>query len=333
MNRWRKILTGLFVFGLSFSVCAVEGRAAEQTEPYTYKITFHAGNQGVFRDVKKVSLLQASKDATAVLSADGTKITVENLEAGDIVTLEDLQLEDEKSAVKQEESSPYYVQGIRKSGRDNDALENVAITVKRDQDYVVAYGIRGDMVAYEVRYQDTDGNTLFPSQTYHGNVGDRPVVAFRYIEGYEPQAYNLTGELDKNEALNIFTFTYSRVAAGGGAGETIVENVVVPGNPADAGAAVVEGGGAPADEGGTPGDEGGAAPEDITGEEVPLEGPAERIDLDDEEVPLAGRILDLEDGAKNMLGAIVVGVTALAALLVMILVLMKQKKEKEKKAR
>lgn len=32
------------------------------------------------------------------------------------------------------------------------------------------------------------------------------MVAYHYIEGYQPQAYNLTKTLSKNEAENVFTF-------------------------------------------------------------------------------------------------------------------------------
>lgn len=37
------------------------------------------------------------------------------------------------------------------------------------------------------------------------------MVAYHYIEGYQPQAYNLTKTLSKNEAENVFTFVYEPV--------------------------------------------------------------------------------------------------------------------------
>ena len=62
-------------------------------------------------------------------------------------------------------SDKYYVKGLRKSGRDNsetDELEasRYSVTVKGDADYVVAYGIKGNQVAYTVNYQDADGKEL-----------------------------------------------------------------------------------------------------------------------------------------------------------------------------
>ena len=47
------------------------------------------------------------------------------------------------------DNSKYYVKGIRMGGRD-DSLDLAYFPVERDQDYVVAYGIRGNMVQYTV---------------------------------------------------------------------------------------------------------------------------------------------------------------------------------------
>lgn len=117
------------------------------------------------------------------------------------------------------------------SGRDNsEALAAPAFRVNGDADYVVAYGIKGDMVAYTVNYEDEQGNKLAESQTFYGNVGDKPVVAYRYIENYVPQALALTKTLSDNEAENVFTFKYAP-----GATNRVVETVnhvtvVIPGN-------------------------------------------------------------------------------------------------------
>ena len=52
----------------------------------------------------------------------------------------------------------------------------------------MVYGILGNAVAYTVNYVDTSGRQLAPSETYYGNVGDEPVIAYLYIEGYQTQA-------------------------------------------------------------------------------------------------------------------------------------------------
>ena len=101
------------------------------------------------------------------------------------------------------------MQGIRISGRDNNAaVENSSFEVTGDQEYVVAYGIKGDQVAYTINYQDANGNKLADSQTFYGNVGDKPVVAYTYIDGYTPEYRNLTKTLSANAAENVFTFNY-----------------------------------------------------------------------------------------------------------------------------
>ena len=43
-----------------------------------------------------------------------------------------------------------------------------------------------------INYQDANGNKLADSQTFYGNVGDKPVVAYTYIDGYTPEYRNLT---------------------------------------------------------------------------------------------------------------------------------------------
>lgn len=50
--------------------------------------------------------------------------------------------------------------------------------------------------------------SLEDSQTFYGNVGDKPVVAYTYIDGYTPEYRNLTKTLSANAAENVFTFNY-----------------------------------------------------------------------------------------------------------------------------
>lgn len=215
--------------------------------------------------------------------------------------------------------SKYYVQGVRLGGVDNnDRLGTPTFTLNEDADYVIAYGVKGVMVDYEVRYVDTAGNTLRESQTFSGKVGDRPVVPYQPIAGYLPQAYNLTRELVTADEValdptkNVFTFTYTPIPEnitteqltellGGGV-------VVIPG--AAPGAPV-----APAGPGGV------VLPE----EETPLAPPEEIIDLDNPETPQAGPgessggLEDLIDNATPLSGLpmaakVGIGVAAAAVL-------------------
>lgn len=330
------VLYGLFARGVS-------SQAAEPKEPYSYKITFYAGNQGTFADTSGIQVVDAQKKivpAQIHTGADGSYIQIDGLKEGYSVAFGNIQ----GSAVSLGESSPYYVRGIRKSGYDNDELALGALSVKQDQDYVVAYGIKGEMVAYQVHFEDASGRRLADSRTYYGNVGDRPVVAFLYIDGYEPQAYNLTKTLSGNEAENIFTFVYSRISGGGGGGGgTAAEGSAgVTEQPSEAGVpeqTVTEGGaaqtGGAAD---AAADAADAAEEPEAGVAVPdepvpqEEGPEELLDLDDEEVPLADKIGGLEEGTANLLGAAAVSVTGAVALLVLVIFLLRRRKKSAEEA-
>ena len=151
----------------------------------TYQIRIYAGNVGA--------------------TVNGSSVMVLNAAYGEYISFA-------PAWVQLPEDSPYYVRGIRKSGLDNNTVSNNVIHVTEDADYVVAYGIRGALVAYTVSYVDVDGNALAPSQTYYGNAGDKPVVAYLYVDGYQPQAYNLTRTLTDNEAGNVFAFVYTPIA-------------------------------------------------------------------------------------------------------------------------
>lgn len=290
--------------------------------PYDYQITFYAGNQGTFAANPSIQVLGADgtrKEASVEAGADAVR--VKGLEAGDRVVFDQIQ----GTAVNLGPDSPYYVRGIRKSGHDNDDEKPASFLVEQDQDYVVAYGVKGELVSYVIRYEDSEGRTLADSRTYYGNAGDRPVVAFRYVEGYEPQAYNLTKTLSKNEAENVFTFVYSRVQTGGGTGTAGTAGTGTDGTAGAAagtggtggtaggtagagGAAQTAGGAAAGTAGGAAGTEAGT-PEDGEGtgvtapdEEVPAdEGPRDLVDLDDEETPLADFPVDGETAKVGVL--------------------------------
>lgn len=334
MNR-RRLLTGVLTFCLLFHTASLTSQAEEekpQPEPYTYTVTFYAGNQGAFTGSGGVTVLRngtsAGGNIEKSMREDGSAITIRGLKAGDQVNFDNIQSREADAPIKLQENSQYYVRGIRESGYDNDTVTSPSFTVKQDQDYVVAYGIEGEMVSYVIRYEDRAGNTLAPSRTYYGNIGDRPVVAFLYIEGYEPQAYNLTKVLSQNEAENIFTFVYSRVSGGAAGtvndeGTTVVE--VQEGGNAGTGTGGAGGGG---EDGAAAGEDAGNAEEntDLADEDVPLsDGPQDLVDLDDEDTPLAFSLKDL-DGAKNMLGAVVVGVSGAAALLALIIIVARRRK-------
>ena len=227
-------------------------------EEYTYTIRFFAGKQGSF--------------------ATGEVVEFSGLHYGARINFY-------HNAVTLNDNSKYYVRGIRESGKDNsDSSQANSFVVTGDMDYVVAYGIQGETVAYTVTYQDTEGNELYPSAVYYGNVGDMPVVAYQYIEGWQPQAYNLGKTLVADASQNVFSFIYTPIP-------TVVNTntVVVPGQPTSPQEPEV----APAQ----PGPVTVVEPEaeeqepevvEVDDEVPPLAEPEEYEDLDEEDTPLGG---------------------------------------------
>lgn len=209
-----------------------------------------------------------------------------------------------KSAVPAD--SRYFVKGIRLAGHDNADLAAQQFTVKGDAQYVITYGLQKDMVAYTVNFVDEDGNQLAESETFYGVAGDKPVVAYRYIEQYLPNAYNLTKTLSDDPNENTFTFVYRSVPG--------INYVTVPGeapegaapgagvNPADAAAV-----------------EAAAAAGEIIGEDGnPLAAPQEIVDIDDDENPLAqgnNSSAGLLENPAAIVG-IIAGIAILAAIII-----------------
>ena len=167
-----------FLMGLTVMPAAAK-------EPYDYTITLHAGNKGTVSGRDNVRLT-ASYDN--IISFD----------------LSQVQVTDER----------YYVKGIRLAGRDNNTVSATTFRVTGDADYVVAYGIKGNLVSYTVKYQDASGKQLVPDRVFYGNVGDKPIVAYQYVENYVPRALALTKTLSANAAENVFTFVYAPGDAG-----------------------------------------------------------------------------------------------------------------------
>lgn len=167
------------------SVLATQAQA-KLSEPYNYTVRIFAGAQGSFDGQNSI-------------------VRTVNPEPGTVYRISFNQ-----GSVTLDDGSKYYIRGIREAGRDNDtSLTTPSFVITGDTDLVVSYGVLGDNVKYTVQYVDEDGNALLPSETFYGNVGDSPVIAYRYIEGYTPQAYNLTGKLLADETKNVYTFTYT----------------------------------------------------------------------------------------------------------------------------
>ena len=314
MRSCGRLRKGLLIMALLLCMTVQTAFAAEggNEKEYTYTVTLSAGNQGTFNGTGGVHVIGGSAQISG-----GDAIRITGLRAGDVVVLDAT-----AGMVDLKNGDKYYIKGVRESGRDNNTVADSAFTVTKDAEYVVAYGIQGDMVSYTVNYQDGGGNELAPSRTYYGAVGDKPVIAYQYIEGYRPDAYNLTKTLGKNEADNVFTFTYTQSIvqqpAAGGEGTEGGTDAGAPGTPGTPATPGTTAGGA-----GTAGAGAAAAAgtgETPTAEHTDEEVPQGTVDLDDEDTPKANIDASDSDTVRNpspvpiVLG-IMVAVIALGALI------------------
>ncbi|GAA6493573.1 hypothetical protein K280104A7_31370 [Candidatus Bariatricus faecipullorum] len=309
MKRMKKLMLSLLAAAVVFSNMGISAKA----EYNQYKVTVYAGNKGVF--------------------ADGSDIQEYQVTAGGLLTgaatANSIQVTDEK----------YYVKGFRISGQEQSFYTEIptGTPFNADTDFVVAYGIAGDMVEYTVQYLDENGNELAPSAVYYANVGDKPVIAYQYIEGYVPQALAMTGTLSDNAADNVFTFEYTpgdsgqlvetittvtvTTPAGTTAGGTTAGTGTAAGTGAAAGAGT-DAGAAGTDEAGTDTTDETQSPDEET--------PQALVDLDDEETPLGDIEADEESNDASAQGiplaaGIATGVVAIIALAAIFVVFFKKR--------
>ena len=236
----------LAVVALAAATAMPSQAFATKSEPYDYTIRVFGGNEGTY---------------------DGQAIYKTTVKAG-----EEFKLDSTLVAVSNDK---YYAKGFREGGKDELAQE--AFTVNKDMDFVVAYGVKGEMVSYTISFVEYGtGNALANDQgatsvTYHGKQGDKPVVAYEYVPGYRPRYLNVTGTLGPEGSNNweleyiplatteVVETTTTTTATEGGAAAAGTEGGAATGGAAAAG---TEGGAAAGGtEGGaaTGGTEGGAA--------------------------------------------------------------------------
>lgn len=229
MKIWgRRALATMMGCLLATTLCAPAAFAAtaEVYQPTTYRVTVYAGNQG-----------------TVSLGADAP---ASSIQLDPLVELNGTA--DFSDLAYQVEDGKYYAKGIRIAGLDNvrsdrntdtvdengnpvnyagvdtmlyaaptadGTLANTSAPINEDTDFVVAYGILANRVAYTVNYVDAEtGAALADPQTFFGDIGDRPAAAPRYIENYLPQAALVLLTLSQDESRNVITFRYTRLAEG-----------------------------------------------------------------------------------------------------------------------
>ena len=309
MRQWKtRILTLLLGCLIALTnVQPVLAATGGNDENYTYTVTLYSGKQGTFSSTAGIQVDNHTTGSAYQISqpsGDKDTIYITGLQYGDVVVM------NAHGCVNLGAESKYYIGGVRQSGRDNNTVSESAFKVTSDRDYVVAYGIKGNMVSYTVNYVDEEGEKLLDSDTYYGSVGDRPVVAFRYVEGYIPLTYNLTKTLSADAAQNVFTFVYRSLTVDD------LENVTVVNPDESLLEEVVEDVDDNADD-----------DADANLEDEPLD----LTDLDEQDVPLATRIVEQvkEFVEENMLASVGISVFLLAGLCLLLLLFFKKKKKKK----
>ena len=272
------LLSMLMIMSSVSSVFAAEGDDGEAKQGYGYTITVYSGIHGHFKDGSTVKTITA--------------------EAGKEVNIDfGVELNDN------EEDQKYYVRGYRETGHDNDEqMSAMKFLADEDASYEVAYGIKGGMVKYTVMYVDANGAKLVDSNEYYGMVGDKPVVSYHYIDGYQPNAYNLTKTLVADESQNVFAFSYLSNPEGTENNGTAADNQAGARNAAN-------------------GQNNANANANAGANDANANAPATIVDLDDNATPQAenaGGTTDIEDTDAPKAGispiAIGGGLIALAAI-------------------
>lgn len=303
MCSLKKYVTFITVACISIIVCAstflfaAEAHADEPLKldsPYGYKITVSAG-QG---------------------SLDGVPESIQ-VAAGSQVNLS--QYLDEANVVLPD--SKYYIKGIRLAGHDygEDAVDDLVFNATEDAQYVIAYGLKKNQVSYTVNYVDANGNQIAESQTFWGNPGDKPVVAYRYIDNYLPTSWNITGTLEEGKD-NTFNFVYN--AAPG----VTYTTVTVPGEATTAETAAPTGTtpGVAAPAGPTAVAEAAAAGEVIDEEGNPLAAPDQMTDITDDKTPLASGSTASE--SQQVIPWLIAGGILLVGVIILVIALMRKKR-------
>lgn len=177
MKNIKRLLTFAVCFALIAGAMIILPSNVYAAGGYTYSVTVNAGKEGTL----------ANGDTDTIK-------TYRNIENGGHVTITE-----ESLGLRVNDDSTYYVRGLKISGHDNDETSTrhyqFPVTVNNiteDISFSVAYGVKGDMIEYIVRYVDANNTDLdlVTPRTYYGTPGDYLIVSAEYMDGYLPDAYS-----------------------------------------------------------------------------------------------------------------------------------------------
>ena len=310
--KWlKKIRAGLLALSM-LTLTAGQTALASDTA-YTYTIRLYAGNQGVLTGAG----ITAAGSNAKIEKVTGKSGQVEQIVVSGVAYGEAVYINPNDAAKVTDER--YYIRGVRRSGRDNSEAVASTGAVGADMDYVIAYGVSGEMTPYTINYQDAAGNALLPSDTYYGNIGERQYVSARYVDGYQPQAYNMVMTLSANSAENVFNFVYTPEAAPATPETPAATPATTPaatqtGTPAAGAAAPADAGAAATPEdAGTP-TQGVGGDVAVPDEAVPEGNAPAKVEDKDEEVPMAESMKQAQPGTVMGYLPIYIGIGAAALL-------------------
>ena len=199
-------------------VCSVASPA--YAERYSYTVRVFQGNGGKLKS-----------DPVSITVEKGGRVDLFDFATADVSDSKYVQIGFRLSG-EDEVIGNGVVNGVIEHGQSQPA-EKYGTGITQDMDFVVAYGVKGETVKYTLKFVEYGtGRELAEPKTYYGRIGDKPVVAYEYIEGYRPLYYSITGTLKENEEDNVWTFEYVALQEGETAGSetTTTTETTVPGN-------------------------------------------------------------------------------------------------------
>ncbi|MDD6187139.1 MAG: hypothetical protein PUB11_03655 [Oscillospiraceae bacterium] len=246
------------------------------------------------------------------VSTEKGYITVEEpIYSDDLADGDEIPVEVSTFEVAMPSGDAYYPKALYPAG--NQGEETTGATVETDSVYVLAYGIKGEIIEYTVKCVTSDGSVL-QTVLKQGYKGQKNYVAIPEIEGYEYIGKTSPRIELADEGMSI-ELEYRVLDKTNHIVNT--ETVVVPGGRRPAAPGTTEEPGTNIDE-----------------EEVPLgpggnedENDNPSTDIDDEDVPLGPG----GDSSNSITRYVPIGVGVLCGLLLLFLILKKKKEDDSQK--